>query len=84
MWFAALDPRTMEPWLGNLLVRLLEGSAPVLALLGHNPFPDAPPHRIRLSVYRYEFATLAQRRTSGLWWQRTLVGRYAPMALRDR
>jgi hypothetical protein len=84
MSFAALDPRTMEPWLGKLVVRLLEGSAPVLALLRHNPFPDTPPRMIRLSVYRYRFATLAQRRSEGLWWERTLLGRYAPITLRDR
>jgi hypothetical protein len=83
MWFAALDPRTIEPWLGNLVVRLLEGSPPVLALLRHNPFPDTPPRHIRLSVYRYRFATLPQRRSEGLWWQRTLLGRFPPMALRD-
>src|SRR6185369_10734452 len=50
MWFAALNPRTIEPWLGNLVIRLLEGSPPVLALFKHNPFPDAPPRLIRLMV----------------------------------
>jgi len=38
-------------------VRLLQGSPPVLGLLKHNPFPDAPPKyvrraRLRLSLHR--------------------------------
>jgi hypothetical protein len=83
MWFAALDPRTIEPWLGNLIVRLLEGSPPVLALFRHNPFPEAPPRYIRLTVYRYRFSTPAVRRREGRWWERTLLGRYEPMTLED-
>jgi len=83
MWFAALDPRTMQPWLVNLVDRLLEGSAPVLALLSYNPFPVTPPHHIRLSVYRYHFSTLAVRRAAGRWWERTLLGRFPPMARQD-
>jgi lipase maturation factor 1 len=82
MWFAALDPRGIEPWLGNLVVRLLEGSRPVLALLQRNPFPDAPPLYIRLTGYRYQFTTLDVRRAEGRWWERTLIGRFQPMTLK--
>lgn len=81
MWFAALDPRRIEPWLGNLVVRLLEGSPPVLALLAGNPFPDSPPRYIRLTIYRYRFAELADRRREGRWWERELIGRFQPMTL---
>ena len=83
MWFAALDPRNIEPWLGGLVMRLLEGSPPVLALFERNPFPDGPPRFIRLTVYRYRFADLATRRTEGRWWERTLIGRFQPLALSD-
>jgi hypothetical protein len=82
MWFAALNPRIIEPWLENLVVRLLEGSRPVLALFRHNPFPDAPPKEIRLNVYRYHFSSLKARRNEGVWWERTLLGRFPPMALK--
>jgi len=83
MWFAALDPRTIEPWLGNLIVRLLEGSSPVLALFRHNPFVGAPPQHIRLTVYRYHFSSLAVKRAEGRWWERTLLGRSSVMTLQD-
>jgi hypothetical protein len=82
MWFAALDPRTIEPWLGNLVLRLLEGSPPVLALFRHNPFPGAPPQYIRLTVYSYRFASFSERRSNGNWWERTLVGRSQSMTLK--
>jgi hypothetical protein len=81
MWFAALDPRSIEPWLGNLIVRLLQGSPKVLGLFQLNPFPDAPPTCIRLTVYRYQFANAGLKRSQRLWWERTLVGRYQPMTL---
>lgn len=83
MWFAALDPGRVEPWLATLLVRLLEGSPPVLALLGHNPFADAPPRQVRLLVYRYRFTTPTLRRKEGRWWGRTLIGEYPPMVLKE-
>jgi len=43
------------PIWSSLMVRLLEGSPLVLSLLGKIPFPDVPPARIRLLVYRYHF-----------------------------
>ena len=42
MWFAALGDVRQIPGFASCS-RLLEGSPPVLALLGSNPFPDRPP-----------------------------------------
>lgn len=81
MWFAALNPNTLEPWLKNFIVRLLEGIPDVHALLERNPFPDAPPTYIRVTVYRYHFTDYATRRAQGTWWNRTLIGRFKPMKL---
>jgi hypothetical protein len=74
MWFAALDPNGNGHWLVPLLRRLLEGSPDVLRLLASNPFAEAPPHFVRLVYYRYEFTTRQERRTSGAWWRRELLG----------
>jgi lipase maturation factor 1 len=82
MWFAALNPWDVEPWLKNLVRRLLEGSGPVLALLRVNPFPAAPPLYIRLVVYRYHFADIASRRGTGRWWERTFIEAFPPMTLK--
>lgn len=80
MWFAALDPLNIEPWFARLLKRLLEGSPPVLSLFRSVPFRGAPPRLLRLTVYQYHFTDWATRRESGHWWQRTEVGRSAPLA----
>ena len=62
------------------MVRLLEGSPDVLALLGKNPFPTAPPRFIRAQLYDYKFTTLAEHRATGNWWKRELKGEYFPRA----
>lgn len=84
MWFAALNPAFVEPWLKSLLMRLLEGSPAVLALFLSVPFRDLPPAYIRLVVFRYHFTDIATRLSSGMWWYRTEVGMSAPMTLKGR
>ena len=71
MWFAALDRDGALPWFEPLLVRLLQGSPAVLALLEENPFPDAPPRFVRAVAYDYHFTDPAERRRTGAWWRRT-------------
>jgi hypothetical protein len=78
MWFAALGNYQTDPWILNFLARLLEGQPEVLGLLGHNPFPHAPPRYVRALVYDYRFATPAEKRASGDWWKREFVGSYVP------
>ena len=82
MWFAALNPEGAREWLVPLLRHLLVGTPEVLALLGENPFPGAPPRYVRLVYYRYRFSTPTERATSGAWWQRERVGYLtAPLSL---
>jgi hypothetical protein len=78
MWFAALGSFRENPFFVNLMVRLLEGSRPVLALLASNPFPGKPPEYVRAMAYRYRFTTWAEKRTTGAWWRREFVGQYFP------
>ena len=54
--------------------------APVLGLFAENPFPRRPPHFIRASFYRYEFAPRGSKDT----WQRMRAGQYLrPISLDD-
>jgi lipase maturation factor 1 len=76
MWFAALGSCYDNPWFVNFILRLQQGSPDVLALLGKNPFPDAPPRYIRALVYDYHFTDLATRRADGTWWWREPMGAY--------
>lgn len=78
MWFAALNPRRAEHWLAGLMRGILRGSPDVLGLLQGDPFPDDPPRYIRLMVYKYRFATPIERRDTGAWWERDLVGPLTP------
>lgn len=72
-----------ERWFLQFVHRLLEGDRAVLALLGKNPFPDAPPRLIRARFYRYRYADTEQRK-AGAYWSRTLVGEYLPpVSLQD-
>ncbi len=84
MWFAALGDVRQNPWFENFCVRLLQGSPEVLALLEKNPFPHQPPKYIRAEFYDYHFTTAAERRATGAWWKRELVGEYLPaVSLRE-
>src|ERR1022692_2356769 len=79
LWFASLGS-----WRENMIVpsteeRLLAGSPDVLALFAGNPFPQAPPPQVRAVLWQYWFTTLEEKRATGMWWKRKLVGLYAPV-----
>jgi hypothetical protein len=78
MWFAAFSTPNEHDWFVPLLAKLLQGDAGTLALLRVNPFPDRPPQFVRAQFYEYHFTTPAERRQTGAWWKRTLVGSYYP------
>jgi predicted DCC family thiol-disulfide oxidoreductase YuxK len=80
MWFAALYPPNSRVayWFYDFMRRLLQGSPDVLALLGHNPFPDHPPKYLRARLDLYKFATPEVRRKTGKWWTRKPLGVYVP------
>jgi hypothetical protein len=83
MWFLPLSSRYGERWFVPFLVKLLEGDRPTLALLRTNPFPDSPPRVVRALLYRYRFTTWRERRDTGAWWARSLIGEYVqPIRLR--
>ncbi|HEX2156788.1 MAG TPA: lipase maturation factor family protein, partial [Actinomycetes bacterium] len=78
LWFAAMSPPSAHPWMVTLITRLLEGDPATVALLGPDPFGDRPPALVRARLYRYRFTTPAERRQTGAWWSRELVGEYLP------
>jgi hypothetical protein len=79
MWFAALGSYNGDRWVEAFCRRLLEGSPPVLALLGRNPFPDRPPAFVRIMRYEYRFTSWSDRRRTGAIWTRELTGPYSPV-----
>lgn len=86
-WFAALEGRFDDrsrnaAWFEQLLLKLFRGDAAVKGLLAQDPFPDNPPRFLRARLMRYEFTTPAERRESGDWWKRTVLGAYLPEVAR--
>ena len=87
MWFAAMSSPVDHPWFVPFLIKLLQNDTPMLRLLRRNPFPHAPPAFVRARLYRYRFSTARERRETGQWWMRDLVGDYVPpvrLAGRDK
>jgi lipase maturation factor 1 len=84
MWFAALGTPRENPWLGGLIVRLLQGSPSVSGLLAKNPFPRDPPRYIRAMFYRYRFTTLREHQQTGAWWKREELREYLPTVSLDQ
>ncbi|MGH7740292.1 MAG: lipase maturation factor family protein [bacterium] len=78
MWFAALEPANANHWFIPFLIRILQGSKPVLALLKSNPFPETPPHWIRAKIWDYRFTDPAVRDQTGQWWRRDNPQIYVP------
>jgi hypothetical protein len=82
-WFAALEGRfdyrsSNAGWFESLVLRLLEGDRGVKRFLKYDPFPDSPPRLVRARLMRYEFTTPDERRATGDWWKRVVIGEYLP------
>lgn len=89
MWFLPFNLRfnaegkTQGPyyyreWFLKLIEKLLYNDRAILKLLRNNPFPDSPPCFIRARVYLYKFTSPQERKKTGAWWRRELVGEYLP------
>jgi lipase maturation factor 1 len=83
LWFASLGSWREYPIVPNTEVRLLSNDRDVLELFAGNPFPREPPRQIRVLLWQYWFTTMAEKRTTGLWWRRELLGLYAPTIERE-
>jgi hypothetical protein len=78
LWFASLSNWRQNVWVVQTEERLLRNDPDVLALFAANPFASAPPQKLRVVVWQYWFTTMAEKRSTGNWWKRELLGRYAP------
>src|SRR4029453_14959273 len=66
LWFAAMSPPSAPPRMAPLATRPLEKD------------PAPPPALVRARLYRSRFTTPAERRQTGAWWSRDLLGDYLP------
>ncbi|MBX3227661.1 MAG: lipase maturation factor family protein [Labilithrix sp.] len=83
MWFAAMSSYDEEPWIVELVDKLLRGDHAVDPLLARDPFAGGPPPRfVRARLFRYELTTWSTRREG--WWRRGGGSEYLrPLSLGD-
>jgi len=67
-----------DRWFLHFIIGLLKGDEETLKLMGHNPFPDAPPSFVRALFYSYRYTDRKERKQTGAWWVRRLVAVYLP------
>ncbi len=84
LWFASLGTWESNRFVLNTEARLLENEPSVLKLFAGNPFANAPPTTVRAVQWRYRFTTPEERRRTGMWWNRELIGDYAPSVTSPR
>ena len=78
LWFCSLGSWRDNAIVPNTELRLLSNDQDVLQLFASNPFAGKPPREIRVLLWQYWFTTMEEKRTTGMWWKRSLLGRYAP------
>lgn len=95
MWFAALGTYQHNPWLVNLVIKLLSrDGGDARALMAHDEWPEpyrsgTPPAMIRIVKFEYDFSRADSKEATrggkggGQWWTRKLVGEYLPPLTAD-
>lgn len=91
MWFAALGSYQSNPWLLNLVVRLLQGHPEVLALMDQARWPGGAEQGgqgawrlkfVRAVRYDYDFAPPrtgdGDADSNATWWRRRYTDEYLP------
>lgn len=72
MWFLALGSPGYG-WFTRFLLRLLQADPATLRLLRTDPFAGQAPRWVRARMFRYRFATHAERQETGQWWVRSEI-----------
>lgn len=82
LWFASLGDWRQNEFVVLTEERLLSNDEDVLSLFRSNPFPHSPPRYVRAVLWQYWFTSLAEKRQTGDWWRRQMLGLYAPAITR--
>jgi lipase maturation factor 1 len=78
LWFASLGG-----WQQNEIVpvteeKLLTNDRDVVGLFRSDPFNGTAPRFVRAVLWQYWFTSMEEKRRTGNWWRRTMLGLYAP------
>jgi hypothetical protein len=83
LWFASLGTWRDNMFVASTEERLLANDHDVLSLFAGNPFASSPPKQVRAVIWQYWFTSMAEKRATGMWWRRELLGLYAPTLERE-
>ena len=83
LWFASLGDWRQNPLVVYTELRLLTNSRDVLSLFRSDPFGGTPPKMVRAMLWQYWFTSMKEKRETGNWWRRSLLGLYAPVLSRQ-
>ncbi|MFP5236408.1 MAG: lipase maturation factor family protein [Acidobacteriota bacterium] len=78
LWFASLGDWQQNDMVPITEEKLLLNDRDVIGLFRSDPFAGRAPRYVRAVLYQYWFTTLAEKRRTGDWWTRKLLGLYAP------
>src|SRR5437879_2430396 len=79
LWYSARsDTRAMNFWWGSCCGKGF-GANSVSTSLSF----ESRRTSVRVVLWQYWFTTMAEKRVSGMWWQRQWVGLYGPTLERD-
>ncbi|HKF47252.1 MAG TPA: lipase maturation factor family protein [Terracidiphilus sp.] len=83
LWFASLGD-----WRRNDIVpiteeKLLMNDRAVIGLFRSDPFGASPPRYVRAVLWQYWMTSMDEKRRTGNWWRRTMLGLYAPTLVRE-
>jgi hypothetical protein len=70
-------------WFLRFVQRLLMADVEILRLMRKSPFGGERPAFVRALFYQYRYSTAEEKRQSGAWWVRTLLGIYLPATSRE-
>ena len=74
IWFVPAKNPEMRYWFDAFIAGLSRNSPAIISLLANNPFPEKPPHHIRVATYRLEFTDWQERQETGKIWRSEYLG----------
>jgi hypothetical protein len=78
LWFASLGDWRQNEMVPLTEEALLDNDRDVVGLFCEDPFGARAPRYVRAVLWQYWFTSMEEKRRTGNWWRRNLLGLYAP------
>jgi hypothetical protein len=78
LWFASLGDWQQNDMVPITEEKLLMNDRDLIGLFRSDPFDGTAPRYLRAVLWRYWFTSMEEKRRTGNWWRRQMLGLYAP------